>query len=160
HANNQAEEEESTGLVPEIDLNITELDDIKEVNLVEDLGAVANDGKDDSEAFQTALDMATEEPIRLVIPEGEYLSQGEGNIEAAGIKGLQIRGDNAVIKPENPMINPSEYYFLKLFMAEENFGVEIEGITIDGSLNPQDLYFTMDTADDIYDLQMQRGIYI
>lgn len=156
----QIEEETMNQLTPEIDLNIDELDDIREVNLVDDLGAVPNDGKDDSAAFQEALTLATKEPIRLVIPEGEYLSQGRGNLEAMGIKGLQIRGDNAVIKPENPMINPSEYYFMKLFMAEENLGVEIEGITIDGSLNPQDLYFTLETADDIYDLQLQRGIYI
>ncbi|XJS10991.1 hypothetical protein ACF3NG_01625 [Aerococcaceae bacterium WGS1372] len=153
-------DETMSQLQPEIDLNIDELDDIREVNLVDDLGAVPNDGKDDSKAFQEALNLATKEPIRLVIPEGEYLSQGEGNLEASGIKGLQIRGDNAVIKPENPMINPSEYYFMKLFMAEDNVGVEIEGITIDGSLNPQDLYFTMESSEDIYDLQLQRGIYI
>ena len=147
-------------LKPDINLNIKELDDIKEVDLVKDLGAIPNDGKDDSKAFQKALDLAVKQPIRLIIPEGEYLSKGDGNIEAEGIKGLQIRGDNAVIKPENPMINPPEYYFLKLFMAEDNVGVEIEGITIDGSLNPQDLYFTLDEPDDIYDLQLQRGIYI
>lgn len=154
------DDESMSQLTPEINLNIKELDDIREVNLVDDLGAVPNDGKDDSEAFQAALDLATKEPIRLIIPEGEYLSESEGNVEAAGIKGLQIRGDNAVIKPVNPMINPSEYYFMKLFMADDNVGVEIEGITIDGSLNPQDLYFTLETADDIYDLQLQRGIYI
>lgn len=156
----QSEESSNSSLQPEIELNIKELDDIKEVNLVDDFGAIPNDGKDDSEAIQAALDMATKEPIRLIVPEGEYLSTGPGNIEATGIKGLQIRGDNAVFKPKNPMINPPEYYFLKLFMAEENAGVEIEGITIDGSLNPQDLFFTLEDADDMINLQLQRGIYI
>lgn len=158
--NNDEDTINQSTLATEIELNIKELDDIKEVDLVKDLGAKPNDGKDDSEAFQKALDLAVKEPIRLIIPEGEYLSKGDGNIEAVDIKGLQIRGHNAVIKPENPMINPPEYYFLKLFMAEENYGVEIEGITIDGSLNPQDLYFTLEEANDIYDLQLQRGIYI
>lgn len=136
------------------------LQGIKEMNLVDDFGAMPDDGKDDSKAFQSALNQAKIEPIKLIIPEGEYLSTGSNNLEATGIKGLHIQGDNAVIKPENPMINPSEYYFMKLYFAEENQGVEIEGITIDGSLNPQDLYFTLEEPEDIYELQLQRGIMI
>ncbi|UUX35261.1 glycoside hydrolase family protein [Fundicoccus culcitae] len=139
---------------------VESLQGIKEVNLVEDLGATPNDNQDDSKAFQEALNLAKEEPIKLVIPAGEYLSTGPSNVEATEIKGLHIQGDNAVIKPENPMINPPEYYFMKLYLAEDNVGVEIEGITIDGSLNPQDLYFTLEEPEDIYDLQLQRGIQI
>ncbi len=140
---------------------IAALANIREVNLVTELGAIPNDDKDDSAAFQQALNLAKEEPIHLIIPEGEYLSKPSGNLEATEIKGLHIEGQGTVnIKPVNPMINPPEYYFMRINMAAENLGVEIENIVIDGSLSPQDLYFTMQTPADVHKTPLQRGIFI
>ena len=140
--------------------DINDLEGIKTKDLVKDFGAKPNDSKDDSAALIAALKEAKKEPLKLTIPKGEYLSTGAVNVEATDIKGLYIQGDGAVFKPKNPMINPPENYFLKLYLAKDNVGVKIEGITIDGSLNPQDLFFTLEKQSEIYELPLQRGILI
>ncbi len=133
-----------------------------EVNLVDDLNATPNDTVDDSAAFEEALKMAAEQPIRLVVPAGEYYLDAPYVIEGRELKGLHIQGeDGAVIKPLHPEVAPmNEHFVLKLHMAERNSGVKIEGITVDGSRNAQDLYFTMEVPEDVYNTPLQRGFYI
>ncbi|MBG9981838.1 hypothetical protein HZY86_01770 [Aerococcaceae bacterium DSM 111020] len=147
--------------VESLDIPALESSRTREVNLVDDLHATPNDTVDDSPAFEEALRMAATEPIKLVIPTGEYYLDAKYVIEGRELKGLHIEGDDAVLKPLHPQIAPmNEHFVLALRMAEDNVGVKIEGVTVDGSRNPQDLYFTMQTPEDVYDTPLQRGFYI
>ncbi|WP_414042218.1 glycosyl hydrolase family 28-related protein [Macrococcus sp. EM39E] len=131
---------------------------IKSIN-VKDFGAKPDDKKDDTEALTKAIQKAQEEAVQVIIPKGTY--DTNKTIEVSNIKGLHIKGEGAVIKPKNPMTNPPEFYAMRLG-SEKNFlsEIEIEGITIDGSKNPQDLYFKMKDADDFYKTPMTKGIAI
>ena len=142
-------------------ISALETSSITEVNLVEDFDAVPNDNEDDSAAFEAAFALAAEEPIKLIIPTGEYLIAADYVVTGENIQGLYIQGENAVIKPLHPEVEPmNEHFVFDLRMAEENKGVKIEGITIDGSLNDQDLYFVMEVPEDVYTTPLQRGIFI
>ncbi len=126
---------------------------------VGDFGAKPDDGKDDADAFEKAIQQAQQEAIELHIPKGTYHTSR--TIEVSDIKGLHIKGDGAVIRPKNPMINPPEFYAFRLNGTSDNLiELEIEGITIDGSRNPQDLYFTMKDSSDFYNTPMTKGIAV
>lgn len=130
----------------------------KEIS-VQDFGAVPDDNKDDTAAFVKAIEAAQKEAVVLNVPKGTY--DTNATIEVNHIKGLHIKGDNAVIKPKNPMTNPPEFYAMRLSADKQNLAeIEIEGITIDGSKNPQDLYFKMKSAEDFYKTPMTKGIAI
>lgn len=130
----------------------------KEIN-VADFGAKPDDNKDDTEALTKAIEQAKEEAVKVVIPKGTY--DTNKTIEVNEIKGLHIKGEDAIIKPKNPMTNPPEFYTMRLSSEKDALSeIEIEGITIDGSKNPQDLYFTMKKVDDFYKTAMTKGIAI
>lgn len=130
----------------------------KQVN-VTDYGAVPDDGIDDTEAFEKALAVAKNEAIELIVPKGTY--DTSRTIEVSDIKGLHIKGENAIIRPKNPMTNPPEFYAFRLSGTKDDLiEMEIEGLTIDGSKNPQDLFFTMKSSADFYKTPMTKGIAV
>ncbi|TDM11935.1 glycosyl hydrolase family 28-related protein [Macrococcus lamae] len=130
----------------------------KKISLA-DFGAKPDDGKDDTEAIEKAIKEATTEAIELEIPAGTY--ETSRTIEVSDIKGLHIKGNGAVIRPKNPMTNPPEFYAFRLNgMADDLIEMEIEGITIDGSRNPQDLYFKMKDEKDFYKTPMTKGFAV
>lgn len=145
--------------------SIAALENITEYNLVDDFGAIGDGMTDNFSAWQAALDASILEPIRLIIPGGTYYSKGAGNLELwpATSKGIHIKGvGNPVILPENNRYNTWENYFMRLQMDPSgNAGVEIEGIIVDGSKNPQDMYFWMEDRNlTINDIPLQRGFRI
>lgn len=130
----------------------------KQIN-VADFGAKPDDNKDDTDAITKAIEKSKDEAVEVVIPKGTY--DTNKTIEVNDIKGLHIKGEGAIIKPKNPMTNPPEFYTMRLSSEKDALSeIEIEGITIDGSKNPQDLYFTMKKADDFYKTAMTKGIAI
>ncbi|WP_414055473.1 glycosyl hydrolase family 28-related protein [Macrococcus equi] len=132
--------------------------DAKSIN-IKDFGAVPDDNKDDTDAITKAIEKSKEEAVEVAFPKGTY--DTNKTIEVNGIKGLHIKGDNAVIKPKNPMTNPPEFYTMRLASDKDMLSeIEIEGLTIDGSKNPQDLYFTMKKAEDFYKTPMTKGIAV
>lgn len=141
-----------------VENNAPSIKNVKSIN-VKDFGAVPDDNKDDSEAFKKAIEKSKEEAVEVVVPKGVY--DTNKTIEVTGIKGLHIKGEGATIKPKNPMKNPPEFYAMRLDAVKDSLAeVEIEGLTIDGSKNPQDLYFTMKTAKDFYKTPMTKGIIV
>lgn len=124
-----------------------------------DFGGKPNDGQDDTKAFNDALAESHKEKITLVLEKGVY--ETSANVEIFHSKGLKIIGNESVIKPKNPMINPPEFYALKIFGDKNDLvDVEIKDLIIDGSENPQDLFFTMKKASDFYKTPMSKGIYV
>ncbi|ULG73799.1 glycoside hydrolase family 55 protein [Macrococcus brunensis] len=143
---------------PTQEIPSTEKVQTKQIN-VTDFGAKPDDNKDDTVAFQQAIEQAKSQPTELIVPEGVY--DTNKTIEVTGIQHLHIKGHHAVIKPKNPMTNPPEFYAMNLSGEREKLAqIEIEGLTIDGSKNPQDLYFTMKTAKDFYKTPMSKGFII
>ena len=69
-----------------------EASSVTEVNLVEDFDAVPNDNEDDSAAFEAAFEIAAQEPIRLIIPSGEYLIAADYVVTGENIQGIHIQG--------------------------------------------------------------------
>lgn len=145
-------------------VKITALDTAVKRNLVTHYGAVGDGVTDNFNALQQALTESATHAIELTVPNGFYYVKGKGNLEMWPLasKGLRIKGSgNAVFLPENNRtVNKHEYYFMRLQMAPHNAGVEITGITIDGSKNPQDLYFTMNQPSDIGSTPMCKGFIV
>ena len=143
---------------------ISALNNAVKKNFITDYGGNGNGTFDNFNALKQVLADSATQAIDLYVPNGEYYLKGSGNLEVWPLKskGLRIKGDGgAIFFPENNRLTQKhEFYFMRLQMATVNSGVEVKGVTIDGSRNPQDLYFTMNHPSDISNTVMCKGFMI
>lgn len=151
---------------PEVPIPIDE-PNYRIMNLKTDFGASGNGNTDDFNAMKQALVHSTTEPIKLIIPSGNYRLQGGTNerLESwpAQSKGLIIEGQNATLLPEhNRTYSNHEHYTFQIEGdGSANSYFAIRGVKIDGIRNPKPWHVNRNGEGlPAGDIKITRGIQV